>query len=83
LFKRTRANLLMFLVADLADHYFTAAVYLRLNELILLRCVLRNSLLGCRKEREVSIAARSQDAPNDLLLRASQKVTDSIHRLPR
>jgi hypothetical protein len=33
LFKRTRANLLMFLVADLADHYCTAAVYLRLNEL--------------------------------------------------
>ena len=33
LFKRTRANLLMFLVADLADHYCTAAVYLRLNGL--------------------------------------------------
>ena len=31
--KRTRANLLMFLVADLAAHCCTAAVYLRLNEL--------------------------------------------------
>ncbi len=34
LFKRTRANLMMFLVSDHADHYATAAIYLRLNGLI-------------------------------------------------
>jgi hypothetical protein len=32
--KRTRANLMMLLVADLADHYVTAAIYLRLNGLL-------------------------------------------------
>jgi uncharacterized damage-inducible protein DinB len=31
LFKRTRADLMMFLTADHADHYATAAMYLRLN----------------------------------------------------
>jgi uncharacterized damage-inducible protein DinB len=34
LFKRTRANVMMFLVADLADHYSLAAVYLRLNGIV-------------------------------------------------
>ncbi len=34
LFKRTRANLMMFLAADHADHYATAAIYLRLNGLL-------------------------------------------------
>jgi uncharacterized damage-inducible protein DinB len=34
LFHRTRANLMMFLTADLADHYATAAMYLRLNGLL-------------------------------------------------
>lgn len=34
LFKRTRANLMIFLAADHADHYATAAIYLRLNGLI-------------------------------------------------
>jgi hypothetical protein len=34
LFKRTRANLMMSLVADLAGHYTTAAIYLRLNGLL-------------------------------------------------
>jgi uncharacterized damage-inducible protein DinB len=33
-FERTRANVMMFLVADLADHYGMAAMYLRLNGLI-------------------------------------------------
>jgi hypothetical protein len=31
----------------------------------------------------VSMVARAQDDPKDLLLRVSQKVMDSIHRLPR
>ncbi len=34
LFKRTRAALMIFLSADHADHYATAAMYLRLNGLI-------------------------------------------------
>ena len=34
LFKRTRANLMMFVAADHADHYATAAIYLRLNGLV-------------------------------------------------
>ena len=34
LFKRTRASLMMSLVADLAGHYTTAAIYLRLNGLL-------------------------------------------------
>ena len=34
LFKRTRADLMMFLVADHADHYARAAIYLRLNGLV-------------------------------------------------
>ncbi len=34
LFKRTRANLMMFVASDHADHYATAAIYLRLNGLI-------------------------------------------------
>jgi uncharacterized damage-inducible protein DinB len=34
LFKRTRANLMMFLAADHSDHYATAAMYLRLNGLL-------------------------------------------------
>jgi hypothetical protein len=34
LFGRTRANVMMFLVADLGDHYSLAAVYLRLNGLL-------------------------------------------------
>jgi hypothetical protein len=34
LFARTRANVMMFLTADLADHYSTAAMYLRLNGLL-------------------------------------------------
>jgi uncharacterized damage-inducible protein DinB len=34
LFKRTRANVMMFLVADLADHYGLAATYLRLNGIV-------------------------------------------------
>ena len=34
LFKRSRADLMMFLVADHADHYATAAIYLRLNGLV-------------------------------------------------
>lgn len=34
LFKRTRANLMMFLAADHGDHYATAAIYLRLNGLL-------------------------------------------------
>jgi hypothetical protein len=33
LFKRSRANVMMFLTADLGDHYATAALYLRLNGL--------------------------------------------------
>lgn len=33
-FHRTRANVMMFLVADLADHYSLAATYLRLNGLV-------------------------------------------------
>jgi uncharacterized damage-inducible protein DinB len=34
LFKRPRANVMMFLAADLGDHYATAATYLRLNGLM-------------------------------------------------
>jgi hypothetical protein len=34
LFKRTRANVMMLLVADLAGHYSLAAVYLRLNGIV-------------------------------------------------
>jgi uncharacterized damage-inducible protein DinB len=34
LFKRTRADLMMFLIADHADHYATAALHLRLNGLV-------------------------------------------------
>jgi hypothetical protein len=34
LFNRTRANVMMFLTADLADHYSTAAMHLRLNGLV-------------------------------------------------
>jgi len=34
LFKRTRADLMMFLIADHADHYATAAMHLRLNGLV-------------------------------------------------
>jgi uncharacterized damage-inducible protein DinB len=34
LFKRTRANLMMFVASDHADHYATAAIYLRLNGLV-------------------------------------------------
>jgi uncharacterized damage-inducible protein DinB len=34
LFKRTRANLMIFVAADHADHYATAAMYLRLNGLV-------------------------------------------------
>ena len=34
LFKRTRADLMMFLAADHSDHYATAAIYLRLNGLL-------------------------------------------------
>lgn len=34
LFHRTRANVMMILVADLADHYSLAATYLRLNGLL-------------------------------------------------
>ena len=33
-FKRTRADLMMFLIADHADHYATAAMHLRLNGLV-------------------------------------------------
>jgi hypothetical protein len=34
LFKRSRANVMMFLATDLGDHYATAAIYLRLNGLM-------------------------------------------------
>jgi uncharacterized damage-inducible protein DinB len=34
LFKRTRANVMMFLIADLADHYGLAAAYLRMNGIV-------------------------------------------------
>jgi len=34
LFKRSRANVMMFLAVDLGDHYATAATYLRLNGLL-------------------------------------------------
>jgi hypothetical protein len=34
LFRRTRADLMMFLAADHADHYATAAIYSRLNGLL-------------------------------------------------
>lgn len=34
LFDRTRVNVMMFLIADLADHYAIAAAYLRLNGLV-------------------------------------------------
>ena len=33
-FKRSRADLMMFLIADHADHYATAAMHLRLNGLV-------------------------------------------------
>ena len=33
-FKRTRADVMMFLIADHADHYATAAIHLRLNGLV-------------------------------------------------
>jgi hypothetical protein len=33
-FGRTRANLMMFLTAEFADHYSMAAMYLRLNRLL-------------------------------------------------
>jgi hypothetical protein len=34
LFGRTRANLMMFLTAEFADHHIMAAMYLRLNGLL-------------------------------------------------
>lgn len=34
LFKHTRANVMMFLIADLGDHYSLAATYLRMNGLV-------------------------------------------------
>jgi uncharacterized damage-inducible protein DinB len=34
LFNRTRANLMIFVASDHADHYATAAIYLRLNGLV-------------------------------------------------
>ncbi len=34
MFGRTRANLMMYFAAELADHYGTAAIYLRLNGLL-------------------------------------------------